>query len=91
MKTYKFEPYFTGAPLVRVEFSYNETTMFRNVGGVVASVDITEEQLSELNRCIQTNKCEPRRFSERRMDRSAIEMRRAPISDGRATSRADAN
>lgn len=50
MKTYKFEPYFTGAPLVRVEFSYNETTMFRNVGGAVASAQITEEQLSELNR-----------------------------------------
>ena len=50
MKAYKFEPYFTGAPLVRAEFSYNETTMFRNVGGAVDSAQITEEQLSELNR-----------------------------------------
>lgn len=49
MKTYKFEPYFTGEPLVRVEFSYNDTMMFRNVGGDVASAEITEEQLSELN------------------------------------------
>lgn len=49
MKTYRFEPYFTGAPLVRVEFSYNETMMFRNVGGEVASAEITVEQLSELN------------------------------------------
>ena len=53
MKTYKFEPYFTGEPLIRVEFAYNETTMFRNVGGVVASADITEEQLSVLNRLHQ--------------------------------------
>jgi hypothetical protein len=50
MKTYKFEPYFTGAPLVLVEFSYNETTMFRNIGGTLASAEITEEQLSDLNR-----------------------------------------
>ena len=49
MKTYKFEPYFTGAPLVRVEFSYNETTMFRKLGAEVASAEITDEQLSELN------------------------------------------
>ena len=49
MKTYKFEPYFTGAPLVRVEFSYNETTMFRKLGAEVASAKITDEQLSELN------------------------------------------
>ena len=49
MKAYKFEPYFTGAPLVGVAFFYNETTMFRNGGGVVASADITEEQLSALN------------------------------------------
>lgn len=41
--------YFTGAPLVRVEFSYNETMMFPNVGGEVASAEITEEQLSALN------------------------------------------
>ena len=49
MKTYKFEPYFTGAPLVRVEFSYNETTMFRKLGEELAFSDITEEQLSDLN------------------------------------------
>lgn len=49
MKTYRFEPYFTGAPLVRVEFSYNETMMFRNVGGEAASAEITAEQLSALN------------------------------------------
>jgi hypothetical protein len=50
METYKFEPYFTGEPLVRVEYSYNETTMFRNVNGAVKSAEITEEQLSQLNR-----------------------------------------
>ena len=50
MKIYKFEPYFTGEPLVRVEFSYNETTMFHDIGGVVTSTPITEEQLSALDR-----------------------------------------
>ncbi len=49
MKTYKFEPYFTGAPLVYVEFSYNETTMFRKSGTEVATAEITDEQLFELN------------------------------------------
>lgn len=48
MKTYKFEAYFTGDPLVRVEFSYNETTMFHDVGGRVTSAPITDEQLSAL-------------------------------------------
>lgn len=50
MKTYKFEAYFTGDPLVRVEFSYNETTMCHDVGGTVTSAPITDEQLSALNR-----------------------------------------
>ncbi len=50
MKIYKFEDYFTGEPLVRVEFSYNETTMFRDIGGTVTSASITDEQLSALNR-----------------------------------------
>jgi hypothetical protein len=49
MKTYKFEPYFAGAPLVRAEFSYNETTMFRRLGVEIVSAEITEEQLSQLN------------------------------------------
>ena len=41
--------YFGGARLVRVEFSYNESTMFRTLGEEVASAAITGEQLSELN------------------------------------------
>lgn len=49
MKIYKFETYFTGEPLVHVEFSYNETTMYRDIGGTVTSATITEEQLSALN------------------------------------------
>jgi hypothetical protein len=40
-----FEPYFTGDPLVRVIFSYTDTTMTRMMGGVartenVASIDL---------------------------------------------------
>ncbi|MBK4733031.1 hypothetical protein [Noviherbaspirillum pedocola] len=49
MKTYKFQPYFTGKPLVRVEYSYNETTMFCRMGDHLTSVSINPEQLSELN------------------------------------------
>jgi hypothetical protein len=49
MKTYEFEPYFTGSPLVRVEFSYNETTMFRKMGNERLAAPITAAQLSELN------------------------------------------
>lgn len=49
MKIYKFEPYFTGEPLVRVEFSYNETTIFHDIGGTVTSAPITAEQLSALD------------------------------------------
>lgn len=49
MKTYKFELYFTGEPLVRVEYSYNETTMFCRMGDDLASVPINAEQLFELN------------------------------------------
>lgn len=49
MKTYKFVPYFTGQPLVRVEYSYNETHMFQSIGKAVLSTEITEEQLSHLN------------------------------------------
>lgn len=49
MKTYKFQPYFTGKPLVRIEYSYNETTMFCRMGDDLASAPINAEQLSELN------------------------------------------
>ena len=49
MKTHKFVPYFTGAPLVRVEYSYNDTHMYQNMGDEVLSAEITEEQLSHLN------------------------------------------
>ena len=47
MKTYKFQPYFTGSPLVRVEFCYNDMTMFCRLGDDLTSASIT--QLSELN------------------------------------------
>lgn len=49
MKTYKFVPYFTGQPLERVEYSYDETHMFQTIGDTVLSAKITEEQLSHLN------------------------------------------
>jgi hypothetical protein len=49
MKTSKFQPYFTGKPLVRIEYSYNETTMFCRIGGDLTSTPINAEQLSELN------------------------------------------
>lgn len=49
MKTYKFVPYFTGEPLVRVEYSYNDTHMYQSLGDEVLSAEINEEQLSHLN------------------------------------------
>lgn len=44
-----------GEPLVRIEFSYNETTMFKDIDGEVISVSITEEQLSQLNNLYSTD------------------------------------
>lgn len=49
MKTHKFEPYFTGKPLVKVQYSYNDTHIFEQMGEAVLSAEITEEQLSHLN------------------------------------------
>ena len=49
MKTHKFVPYFTGEPLVRVEYSYNDTHMYQSMGDEVLSAEITEEQHSHLN------------------------------------------
>ena len=49
MKTHKFEPYFTGEPLVKVEYSYNDTHIFEQMGDVLLSAEITAEQLSHLN------------------------------------------
>lgn len=48
-KTQKFVPYFTGEPLVRVEYSYTDMHMFQSIGGEVLSAEITEEQLVYLN------------------------------------------
>lgn len=49
MKTHKFVPYFTGEPLVRVEYSYTDMHMFQSIGDEVLSAEITEEQHSHLN------------------------------------------
>lgn len=49
MKTRKFVPYFTSEPLVRVEYSYNDTHMYQSMGDEVLSAEINEEQLSHLN------------------------------------------
>lgn len=49
MKTHKFVPYFTGEPLVRAEYSYNDTHIYQSMGDEVLSAEINEEQLSHLN------------------------------------------
>ena len=49
MKTYRFEPYFSGSPLSKFEYSYNETTMFETMDGVARSAAITPDQFSYLN------------------------------------------
>lgn len=49
MKTHKFEPYFTGKPLVKVQYWYNDTHIFKQVGKAVLSAEITAEQLSNLD------------------------------------------
>lgn len=49
MKTHKFVPYFTGEPLVRVEYSYTDMHIFQSIGDEVLSAEITEEQHSHLN------------------------------------------
>ena len=48
-KVHKFEPYFSGSPSSKFEFSYNSSTMFRAIDGIVTSINITVDQLSELN------------------------------------------
>ena len=49
MKTYSFETYLTGVPLVEVKFWYSETTMFRSIDGEVRSVDINADQMDSLH------------------------------------------
>lgn len=49
MEIHKFVPYFTGQPLLSVEYSYNDTRMYQRMGDAVLSAEINEEQLSHLN------------------------------------------
>ena len=91
MKTYKFEPYFTGEPLVRVEYSYNETTMFRNVGSAVESAEITEEQLSQLNHLHPNEQMRAALIFAEADVPEATELQNDPLLNERAASSSGAN